>query len=279
MKSLKKQMDATDLPCGSVAIWSLGQSGVIIKGSKDDGAICIDPYLTDCIEKNKPGTEFVRAFPAPFAPEELSALDGVIITHEHDDHLDPCTLKGIAKTAKAAKFAVPPAHRHLLPERIGEERIIAACQNQRFSIGGFRITPIAVAHDTYVFDADGNAEHLGYLIEGNGVKLFHSGDTIVDEKIVETVAAFAPDIVFLPINGGDYARTRRGIIGNMNFREACDFSDCVQADMLIPIHFDLFPNNTDNPAYFVDYLFHTYPNQKFHMMVAGERFVYFSSRY
>ncbi|MBT2736679.1 hypothetical protein [Bacillus sp. ISL-7] len=40
------------------------------------------------------------------------------------------------------------------------------------------------------------------------------------------------------------------------------------------IHYDMFPNNRDNPAYFVDYLFHHYPTQKFHMMVPGERFIY-----
>jgi len=60
----------------------------------------------------------------------------------------------------------------------------------------------------------------------------------------------------------------------MSSREAADFSAMVGIDLNVPIHYDMFPNNRENPAYFVDYLFHHYHNQKFHMMVSGERFIY-----
>jgi L-ascorbate 6-phosphate lactonase len=63
----------------------------------------------------------------------------------------------------------------------------------------------------------------------------------------------------------------------MNYRDAVEFGVAIGADLIIPIHYDLFPNNRENPAYFVDYLLHTYPTQRFHMMTAGERFIYFQS--
>ncbi len=49
------------------------------------------------------------------------------------------------------------------------------------------------------------------------------------------------------------------------------------ADLLVPTHYDLFPNNRDNPAFVVDYLFRTYRAQKFHMMAPGERLLYVKS--
>src|SRR5690606_41374058 len=79
----------------------------------------------------------------------------------------------------------------------------------------------------------------------------------------------------LPINVQDYFRTSRWIVGNMNYRDAVDFGVTIGADMILPVHYDMFANNRENPGYFVDYIFHQYPNQKFHMMVPGERFIYY----
>lgn len=89
--SLLSEMLDTQVPNHSVAIWGLGQAGVVIKGTGEAGAICIDPYLTFAIEENKPGTEFVREFAPPLSPEKLAWVNGVLITHYHDDHLDPFT--------------------------------------------------------------------------------------------------------------------------------------------------------------------------------------------
>ncbi|WEG10963.1 hypothetical protein PU629_12325 [Pullulanibacillus sp. KACC 23026] len=46
-KALSDEIEKTDMPYGTVSIWHLGQSGVIIKGKARDGALIIDPYLTE----------------------------------------------------------------------------------------------------------------------------------------------------------------------------------------------------------------------------------------
>lgn len=266
-EALVAEIKKTDMPEGSVAVWHLGQSGVVIKGKSTDGALIIDPYLTDWIEQKDPDTDFKRDFPPPVAPEQLDGINAVLATHFHDDHLDVGTLDVLIN--KKIRVAVPASHQSLL-----SGKTVPIKDESTIDFNGFGVTPVVVRHTEYENDEKGNPYYFGYFIEVNGVKLFHSGDTIIDDHIVEKAKAFSPDISFLPINGGDYARTRRGIIGNMNFREACDFAVEIGTDMLIPIHYDLFPNNRDNPSYFVDYLFHTYPAQKFHMMVPGERFIY-----
>ena len=274
-ESLLKEIESTNVIQDSVAFWSLGQSGIIIKGLKDNGMICIDPYLTNSIQDSNPRTEFVRAFEPVLSPNMLKNVAGVIATHEHDDHLDRQTIRGIADVTSEMTYMVPAPHVSLL-EKVGisKDNIISAVAGEVYCIEGFKITPIPAAHTEYEQDEHGNHISLGYFIEVNGVRLYHSGDTIITPSLIEKVKEFNPHVAFLPINGGDYFRTSRGIIGNMTFREAADFAVHVGVDLIVPVHFDLFPNNRDNPAYFVDYLFHHYPRQKFHMMVAGERFIY-----
>ncbi|GIN74560.1 MBL fold metallo-hydrolase [Bacillus sp. J14TS2] len=281
-----------------VAIWSLGQSGIILKG--ENGFICIDPYLTYSIELDNPDTEFKRSFPPPLSPEQLAGIDGVLITHFHDDHMNLETLQQISQISEKTSFVAPASHSSWLSDigihnmikvandssfvapashsswlsDIGIHNMIKVANDSSFHIESFTIIPIEVAHTRYERDQNGNPYYFGYFIEVNGVKVFHSGDTIATKEIIDKVAGLQPDIVFVPINGTDYSRTSRGIIGNMNYREAVDFGIEVGADLIIPMHYDMFPNNSENPAYFVDYIFHHYPSQKFHMMVAGERFIY-----
>ncbi|MCM3728329.1 MBL fold metallo-hydrolase [Neobacillus cucumis] len=257
----------------SVSFWNLGQAGILLKGTEEDGLLCIDPYLSKSIEERDPKTEFKRAFSPVVSPGILRGLDGVLVTHGHDDHLDLASIKEIARVSDSV-FAIPAPHISLVQEHVENKYIHAAKDGEPFTIKGFKITPIPAAHTEYETDSLGNHAFLGYFIEVSGIRLFHSGDTVVTPELIEKVKGFRPHVAFLPINGGDYFRTSRGIIGNMSFREAADFSAAVGVDLIVPIHYDMFPNNRENPAYFVDYLFHHYPNQKFHMMVPGERFIY-----
>ncbi|MEH7545796.1 MBL fold metallo-hydrolase [Neobacillus vireti] len=272
-EELMNEVRKTKIYGESVSFWNLGQAGILLKGTEEDGLLCIDPYLSRSIEERDPKTEFKRAFPPVVDPGMLRDLDGVLVTHGHDDHLDLLSIKEIAKGSDSM-FAIPAPLISLVQEHVGKKYIHAAKDGESFTIKGFEITPIPAAHTEYETDSLGNHTFLGYFIEVNGIRLFHSGDTVVTPELIEKVKEFKPHVAFLPINGGDYFRTSRGIIGNMSFREAADFSAAVGVDLIVPIHYDMFPNNRENPVYFVDYLFHRYPNQKFHMMVPGERFIY-----
>jgi L-ascorbate 6-phosphate lactonase len=271
---LLKEINDTRIHDAAISFWNLGQAGILIKGREEDGLICIDPYLSNSIEQVNPETEFIRAYPPVLSPDMLENADAILITHEHDDHLDFATLREVGQNGENPLLAIPAPLVSWVQSETGKKNIVAAKANEPFQIRGFQITPVPAAHTRYQVDLQGNHLYLGYCIEVNGVRLFHSGDTIVTPELIEKVKEFKPHVVFLPINGGDYFRSSREIVGNMSYREAVEFSITVGADLIIPIHYDLFPNNRDNPAYFVDYLFTRYPNQKFHMMAPGERFIY-----
>ncbi|MDQ1004576.1 L-ascorbate 6-phosphate lactonase [Neobacillus niacini] len=268
------EINDTRIHDDAISFWNLGQAGILIKGHEEDGFICIDPYLSNSIEQVNPETEFKRAYHPVLSPVMLENADAILITHEHDDHLDFATLREVGQNSENPIFVVPAPLVSMVRSETGNKNIVGAKANESFQIKGFKITPVPAAHTSYQIDLKGNHLYLGYCLEVNGVRLFHSGDTIVTPELIEKVKDFKPHVVFLPINGGDYFRSSREIVGNMSFREAVEFSIAVGADLIIPIHYDLFPNNRDNPAYFVDYLFTRYPNQKFHMMAPGERFIY-----
>lgn len=271
---LLREIQTTSLPKSSAALWNLGQAGFILKSGASDEWIVFDPYLTSSIEEQNPGTEFVREYAPPLEPVDLSSAAAVLITHQHDDHLDPQTVKGLCAVSPQAKIVVPAPHTGLLREDVNEAQIVAAKAGERMFIGQFQVDPIPAAHSAYETDSFGNHLYLGYCVTAGDIRVFHSGDTVVTPELVEAIADFQPHVVLLPINGGDFEREKRGIVGNMGFREAADLAAAVHADLLIPVHYDMFPNNRDNPAYLVDYLFSHHRAQKFHLMAVGERFIY-----
>ena len=166
----------------------------------------------------------------------LQNINGLLATHEHDDHLD-FSIKEIANVSDDIKIVVPaPKVSLLVGEGIKDQNIISAWGRETFFIKGFKITPVPAAYTDYQVDEHGKHLYLRYFIEVNRIRLFHSGDTVITQDLIEKVKKFKPHVAFLPINGGDYFRTARGGIGNMSFREAADFAVAVGVDLIIPLH-------------------------------------------
>jgi L-ascorbate 6-phosphate lactonase len=272
---IKQEIERTHLPENTLALWSLGQSGMVIKNHHGD-VIVIDPYLSSAIEKNHPGTEFIRQFPPVLEPEDIQEADALLVTHFHDDHMDMETLCRAANNRPGLPIYIPSVDAGDVAAKYASLRqaISPAVTHETLHIGDFSITPLASAHSEYEKNAQGHHRFIGYFIETNGLSFYHSGDTLVTAELEEELIQLKPDVMALPINGGDYSRLKRGIVPNMTFREAADLYNSVGSDYLLPIHYDMFPNNTDNPAHFVDYMLQRYPGSKFHLTMPGERVIY-----
>jgi len=104
---LAAELTNTTVDKNALAVWSLGQAGMVIKNHTGD-LLAIDPYLSDAIERNNPGTEFVRRFPPVLPPKALAVCDAILITHFHDDHMDLATLEPLAKISPSLAFWIPP---------------------------------------------------------------------------------------------------------------------------------------------------------------------------
>ena len=245
---------AGHVPERGVSIWWLGQSGVIIRGRS--ATVAIDPFLTDY-------GQFGRLYEPPFLAGGGEFLDLLLENSRcHADQRRSAGLSAVARHASpGALGVVPAAALEAVAGRIGSTaRLIGASVGRPFEHAGVRVTPIPAVHavvpaDGYGFHLDAAGEHpfLGYLIELDGVRLCHTGDTLVYPGLAEFLRDADLDLLLLPINGVSWFREQRGLVGNMNVHEAAELAELSGARVVVPMHWDLFADNTEDPAHFARY--------------------------
>jgi len=269
-EQLIEEMNRTSAPHGMAAVWFLGQESVVIKGGET--VIYIDPYLSDELERK---SDFQRAFPAPLKPQHVTNANVVLITHEHDDHMDLGTISVIAKNNPDTRFVAPAiCHEAMRDAGVAEDRLLAAACDQWQELEGFRLMAVPAAHEVLEEDEALGHRYVGYLIDISGVLIYHAGDTVVYSGLVERLRNHAIDIGMVPINGGDAFRRQDGIVGNMGFREAAELAAAAGFELTIPLHYDVFPWNGERPGHFIDYCYENHPYMKTKVMARTERLIY-----
>ncbi len=264
------QIDRLAVPVGQMALWSLGQAGFVIKGG--DTIAYIDPYLSDSIAESG-GPQ--RRFRIPIDPAQVRHAQVVFATHEHMDHADGPTLRALMAASPQATLITSPQGRAIaLQADVAAERIVIPRLGEKVALAGLRYSAIPAAHYGYEVDAAGHSRWMGFLITCNGVTLYHSGDTLIIPQIFEALAGESIDLALLPINGRDYFREQRQIIGNIWPGEAIELALQLKARVLLPIHNDLFAENRVNPGRLFDELDHRAPFQRCHMLQPGELYLY-----
>ena len=264
----------TQLTDQQVALFYLGQEGFLFK--YHDTYVLIDPYLSDYVDQNccTETVKWIRRYPAPIAPEEFDFVDYILCTHAHFDHADPDTLSKLAKINSKAKFIAPePIKDVIMSYGISVDRMIGAFADKVIDLDGCKIVPIPAAHEELRTDEKGNYYDMGYQILFDDIVIYHGGDCCIYDGLKERL--LNTDILMVPVNGRSYyKRYVEDIIGNMTCEEAVILAKETNADMIIPMHYDLYDCNRINPAQFVDCLFSMNPSQKFHMFAPGEVYIY-----
>ena len=138
---------------------------------------------------------------------------------------------------------------------------------------GFWVMPIPSAHESLHTDENGHYKELGYMIRTNNQTFFHAGDMCMYDGLIDTLKQFQIDIAFLPINGRDYFRNRDDIIGNFNCREAVLLAKEIGAEMLVPMHHDLYQVNRVSVADFVSTVEELDAYRKYHIFAPGELYI------
>ena len=274
-RSLVQQINGLSVPSGTLALWGLGQSGFLIKGGET--IVYIDPYLSGQVGEGgrTASGRFPRQFPPALSPGEATNAQWVFCTHDHHDHTDPETLGPLARVSPRARFVGPPSSREVFRSLgIFDDSILVPPVDAPQTFGPLTLTAIPAAHYDLEHDAEGGFRCLGYILHLNGVTLYHAGDTILYDGLVERLRKQPIDIACLPVNGRDGWRERRGMIGNLDGREAAELAVAIGADVLIPMHNDMFADNHVTPAVLAYFLDRTYPRQKYHWLQPGEVYLY-----
>jgi L-ascorbate 6-phosphate lactonase len=239
---LIEEIEATLPAPGALALWWLGQSGFLIKSPQ--GLLVVDPYLSEHLTTKYEGSSrpHIRMTRAPLRGTDLTVVDVVLASHKHSDHLDPGTLPDLLAASPTAALVLPESLRgHALGLGLPADRLIGVDSGQVVERAGFRIRAVPSAHEQIDRDGAGRHPYLGYVIESEGLRLYHSGDSLAYEGLHGELGSEPFDVLFLPINGRDPAR---GVPGNMTAAEAVDLAARVRPRYLVPHHYDMFTFNT-----------------------------------
>jgi L-ascorbate metabolism protein UlaG (beta-lactamase superfamily) len=115
-------------------------------------------------------------------------------------------------------------------------------------VAGFKIHAVPAAHEELESDENGRHKFLGYVVEFAGAFIYHSGDTVLYDGMIEGLRRWPIDVALLPING---RAPERRVAGNLWGREAAQLAKDIGARLVIPCHYAMFEFNTATPDEFV----------------------------
>ena len=235
-------------------LWWLGQSGFLLQWRGKH--LLTDPYLSESLTKKYSTTDkpHTRMTECPIDPTRLDFIDVVTSSHNHTDHLDHETLWPLMKANPDLAMVIPEANRAFVADRLqcDPHWMMGVNDGTSVSVKSFTFTGLAAAHEELESDENGNFRCLGYLITFDDWTIFHPGDAIPYDGMVENLLRYADgrtiDIALMPING---RLPERRVTGNFWGREAAQFAHDIGAKIVIPMHYDMFTFNTETPEEFV----------------------------
>ena len=249
-EALIAEMDALMNDKHNFHLWWLGQSGFLLqwKGKR----ILIDPYLSDSLTKKYMDTDkpHTRMSELIVKPELVKNISVVTSSHNHTDHLDAETLIPVLKNNPGIQFIIPEANRDFVAGRVKckKDFPVGLSDGQSATVDEFTFHGMPAKHNEIERDENGNCKYMGYVIEFEKYKIYHSGDTLWFDGMENLLKPFLVDVAILPVNGNEPSRK---VAGNLDGRETAQLGKEIGAKCVIPCHYDMFTFNTADVNEFV----------------------------
>jgi L-ascorbate metabolism protein UlaG (beta-lactamase superfamily) len=164
---------------------------------------------------------------------DLPAIDLVLVTHAHFDHLDRRTLRNVA----ADQPIVVPFEVGNLVHDLGFRSVHELHYWERYEHGPLRITLTPCHHWGARMLHDSHRGFGGFIVEAAGRTIFHCGDTAYFDGFREIGARHKIDVALLPIGAYD-PPTGRDV--HMNPEEAVQAFQDLGAQWMVPMHYGSF---------------------------------------
>lgn len=174
-------------------------------------------------------------------PDLMPAIDLVLVTHAHMDHLDIASLRYIVRTnrrlyGRTPAILVPTGVEDLVSSR-GFRSVHTLSWWQSTQVVDLQITMTPCRHWGARMFRDMHRGYGGYVVSGNGHSVYHSGDTAWFNGFVEIGRQLHPQVALLPI-GAYFPDNYRAV--HASPEEAVrGFLEC-KAQWMVPMHFGTF---------------------------------------
>ena len=148
--------------------------------------------------------------------------DLILITHEHHDHFDQ---GDIARLSRPSTVLIGP--REVTSKAKGDTRTVAP--GDELTVDDVKVKAVP-AYNTSKFREPGVPFHpqkdamVGYVVELDGVRYYHAGDT----DMIDEMAEIDVDVAMIPVSG-TYVMTAD---------EAAQACQKIRAKVVIPMHYD-----------------------------------------
>lgn len=233
---------------GEVALTFIGHSSFFaqIGGSN----IVFDPIFTRWLfllkRLRRPGLR-VR---------DLPAIDIVLVSHAHFDHLHRPSLRAIVRNNRRKRAPAPiivvPRHVGDLVSDLGFRQVVELDTWQEHHADGLTITHTPSRHWGARIMRDMHRGFGGYVVRGGGTALYHAGDTAYFEGFREIGRRLAPEIALLPIGAYSPASYRNV---HTNPEDAVQAFFDLDARWMVPMHYGTFRLShepVDEPEQFLE---------------------------